>query len=70
MFLKKELNISSNLDKLKELNMMKLNIKFKDLKFNKQFNNQYTLHKLFNKYPYTLLNNYSDRDQEQDQVYV
>ena len=37
---KKKPNMLLNLDKLKELNMMKLNIKFKDLKFNKLFNNQ------------------------------
>jgi hypothetical protein len=56
MFHKKKLNMYLNQDKLKELNMMKLNTKFKDLKSNKSnksnnthtTNLKYLLLKLFN----------------------
>jgi len=43
MLLKKKLNISLNLDKSKELNMMKLNTKYKDLKLS---NNNLLFNKL------------------------
>jgi len=59
MLLKKELTTLNNLDKLPELNMMKLNIKFKDLKFtilkfNKPLFNTLKFN-TFNKLPFNIL---------------